>query len=185
MKRAGLVVLGTMLLIMSTYTAYASDYGSDYHWHNAYYNYQIRSSVPSGWHNAINEAAESWNDNTEDMTLEEYSSSYKWIMKGEMPGGTCTSASAACTDVYLVGAHISVSDITLNEDVSFGTNTFNCILGYPDVQETMAHEFGHAAGWLGHTSSGGSIMRSPGPSGCSRLPSEHDIDHMDQQVTGH
>lgn len=28
MKRAGLVVLGTMLLIMSTYTAYASNYGN-------------------------------------------------------------------------------------------------------------------------------------------------------------
>ena len=75
-------------------------------------------------------------------------------------------------------------DIILNEDVSFGTSTFNCILNYPDVQETMAHEFGHAAGWLNHTTQDNSVMRTY-VTGCFRIPTGHDADTMDGQVDGH
>ena len=67
-------------------------------WHDAEYGYQIQSSVPSGWHDAINEAADSWDYSTDYMTLEEDSHAPNYIFKDEIEeGGGCTSESAACT----------------------------------------------------------------------------------------
>ncbi len=85
MKRSVLIVSGVVLfLIVYIVPVFAGHYGTDVHWHDASYEYQIRSSVPAGWHDAINEAADGWNDRTDDMTLEEDSSSLNWIERDEI-----------------------------------------------------------------------------------------------------
>ena len=59
MRRTILIVPGIILvLLVSVIPVFAGHYGNDVHWHDASYEYQILSSVPSGWHDAINEAAD-------------------------------------------------------------------------------------------------------------------------------
>ena len=140
--------------------------------------------MPSGWHGSINEATDSWTDNT-NVTVRNYSSAINWVMKGPMPGGNCNSDSGACSERSWYGDHLEVVDITFNEDVSFGTSLANCILDYPDVQETAAHEFGHAAGWLGHTTNiATSVMKVNAGGGCLRVPDFHDRITMNAQISG-
>ncbi len=45
----------------------------------------------------------------------------------------------------------------------------------------------HAAGFLNHASSGHdtSIMREPVDNGCFRIPNEHDVYTMNEQVSNH
>lgn len=176
-----------VLLLLTITTALASHNTSDEHWHAEGTTYQIRSSVPSGWDDDFEYAANEWHDDT-DISLTESGSSINYIEVDEIPSGVgCDSGAIACTVIVSITSdHFDIVDIMFNEDTDFGVTYAACWLGLPDVKETAVHEFGHMAGWLEHITSSAvdSVMRYPPPSFCHRETTDHDVYSMNAQYSG-
>ena len=183
-----LAIVAGLLGFGVTSIVYADDNTTSYHRHAEGMTYKLHVSVPTSWDDDIEEAADGWTKNT-DITISEDSGSSNEILYVSYPEDIRSDCnprtSAACTDADRTGNHILWSDIYLNGDVSFGTSTVKCIGNWPDVQETTAHEFGHAAGWLRHIRRGSSGLMSGSNNSCIRTPQAHDIESMNAQYEDH
>ncbi len=183
-----LVIAAALLGFGVTSIVYADDNTTRYHRHAEGMTYKLHVSVPTDWDDDIEGAADGWTDNT-DITISESSSSSNEIMYASYPEDIQSECnprtSQACTDAAKNGDHIIWSDIYLNRNVTFGTSLVNCIGNWPDVQETVAHELGHAAGWLKHIRRGKSGLMSGSNNSCIRTPKAHDIESMNAQYEDH
>lgn len=183
----GSIVFVLVITIMHYSLVNASDNTTSLHRHSESMTFKMLSSVPSGWHDSIREAALSWTERTV-VSITESSNSVNYIRYQDYPDWLLDDCdpdnSAGCTDFGYIGDHVQWADIYFNGGVSFGTNTFNCTLNYPDVQETAAHEFGHAAGWLDHSFQPPDVMTGY-TDGCWRIPTDHDVESMNAQYANH
>ena len=185
---ASLVLALFMGVIANVLVVYADDNTTAGHWHSESVQFKLESSLPNSWKNAIREAADAWEDRT-DIIITENSSSSNSISRGVFPTSWhayCPpDVTAACTKAYDSNNHFTSASIIFNQNISMGTSSVNCALDVgTDVQTVAVHEFGHFAGWLGHSSDSGAAMYGD-YNGCQRTPASHDEDSMDSQYEGH
>lgn len=109
-----------------------------------------------------------------------------WVSREALPS-SCSDTAIACALIYSDSSnldHIGIVDVYFSEDADFGTGLANCLLGFYDVQELAAHEFGHASGRLAHSPHVTSVMFRHALPGCTRIPTAHDINSMNKQLAG-
>ena len=114
------------------------------------------------------------------------------IWRGQIPKewSGCTKRDLACTAIWSgpPDYHITQAQIVFNEDYNdqFETSNLFCLTDYGyDVQTVALHEFGHFARYLRHSTHADDAMYGQEYNGCLRTPSDHDIESMNAQYSGH
>ena len=186
-----LIAIGILVTLVSISIVSATHYGTTKHWHSEEAEYKLLTDeLPDSWEDKIREAAEGWDDRSI-VTITEDTSSNNTIKRGAVSGSWlgegCYVSSIACTKLSPGGGrHILNAKMLLNEIYNFGTKSIGCFFNQYDVQSIAAHEFGHFAGKLDHSTDPDerSVMQEDYWA-CIRIPNSHDIDTMDAQYDDH
>lgn len=183
------VIIAPVIALVTIMTVYATDNTGLVHWHSESPNYTLLTDqLPDAWENPIRQAADEWTQDT-NISIVEANNSPNTIWRGSIPiewWGDCPpSVTAACTWTSWSNYHITRSQTVFNWDFGFGTASWKCWLDIGrDVKTYALHEFGHFAGYLGHSTDSDSAMYVD-LTNCQRTLDDHDVDSMNHQYSSH